>query len=96
MGSLAVMKGNASSDRYFQKNEKTFVPEGIEGIVKYKGELKDIIFQITGGLQSGMAYIGARTIADMPKQARFIRITNAGLRESHPHSVIINKKAPNY
>ncbi len=73
-----------------------YVPEGIEGIVRYKGPLKDVIEQITGGLRSGMGYIGAATIPEMWRQARFIRITNAGLRESHPHSITITKKAPNY
>ncbi|MBI4050571.1 MAG: IMP dehydrogenase [Candidatus Doudnabacteria bacterium] len=96
MGSLGVMRLNVSTDRYFQKGAKTFVPEGVEALVKYKGPLKEVIEQITGGLRSGMGYLGARTIADIPKRAKFIRITNAGLRESHPHSVFINKKAPNY
>ncbi len=96
MGSLGVMKLNVSTDRYFQKGSKTFIPEGIEARVKYKGPVKNTIDQITGGIRSGMGYLGARTIADIPKRAKFIRITNAGLRESHPHSVIINKKAPNY
>ena len=96
MGSLGAMESGNSSDRYFQKNAKNYVPEGIEGVVKYKGELKNVIFQITGGLKSGMGYIGARTIPEMWKQARFIQITNAGLKESHPHSVKINKHSPNY
>ncbi len=96
MGSLGVMQGGKSSDRYFQKGAQNFVPEGVEAVTAYKGLLSDVIFQITGGIQSGMGYIGAKTIADMPKRARFIQITNAGLRESHPHSITINKKAPNY
>lgn len=96
MGSLAVMKDGASSDRYFQKNEKEFVPEGVEGAVKYKGPLKDIVFQMVGGLKSGMGYIGAKTISDMRGRARFIRITQAGIRESHPHSISITKQPPNY
>ncbi|MDP3724858.1 MAG: IMP dehydrogenase [Nanoarchaeota archaeon] len=96
MGSLAVMKGGASSDRYFQKDEKEFVPEGVEGAVTCKGPLKDVIFQMMGGLKSGMCYIGAKTIADMAPQARFIRITQAGIRESHPHSIVITKQPPNY
>jgi len=107
MGSLGVMQGGKSSDRYFQhplsispgsagRINGGYVPEGVEAVTPYKGELKNVIFQITGGLRSGMGYIGARTIADIPKKARFIRITNAGLRESHPHSVSIVKKSPNY
>lgn len=96
MGSLAVMKGGVSSDRYFQKSEKEFVPEGVEGAVKCKGPLKDVVFQLVGGLKSGMGYIGAKTIADMPRQARFIRVTQAGVRESHPHSIFIIKQSPNY
>ncbi len=96
MGSLAVMKGNTSSDRYFQKNEKEFVPEGVEGAVQCKGPLKDVVFQLVGGLKSGMGYIGAKTISDMPRQARFIRVTQAGMRESHPHDISITKQAPNY
>ncbi len=96
MGSLAVMKQNKSSDRYFQKSAKKFIPEGVEALTPYKGSVVDIIDQLTGGLQSGMGYIGARTIAEMPKQARFVQITAAGLRESHPHSITISKKAPNY
>ena len=96
MGSLGVMQGGKSSDRYFQKNAKNYVPEGVEATTPYKGELKDVVFQITGGVASGMGYIGARSIPDMPKQARFIQITNAGLKESHPHSINIVKKSPNY
>jgi IMP dehydrogenase len=96
MGSLAVMKANKSSDRYFQKSAKKFIPEGVEAVTPYKGPVGAIIDQITGGLQSGMGYIGARTISEMPKQARFVQITSAGLKESHPHSIFISKKAPNY
>lgn len=96
MGSLGALITNNSSDRYFQKGNKRFVPEGVEGLTKYKGELATVIEQITGGLRSGMGYLGAKTISDLPKRARFIRITNAGLRESHPHDVLITKKTPNY
>jgi IMP dehydrogenase len=96
MGSLGAMESGKSSDRYFQKNAKIKIPEGIEGMVEYKGRLAKVTEQILGGLRSGMGYIGAKTIPEMWKQARFIRITNAGLQESHPHSVIITKKAPNY
>lgn len=98
MGSLAAMK-DGSSDRYFQ-DEKTgsgkFVPEGIEGRVHYKGELADVIFQLVGGLQSGMGYAGCQTIKEMDEKVKFVQITNAGLRESHVHDVIITKEAPNY
>lgn len=96
MGSLGAMTSNMSTDRYFQKGASQYTPEGIEGLVKYKGLVQDVIGQITGGLRSGMGYIGAASIADIPKQAKFIRITNAGLRESHPHTVTMAKKAPNY
>ncbi|MCK4813301.1 MAG: IMP dehydrogenase [Candidatus Marinimicrobia bacterium] len=98
MGSLSAMK-DGSSDRYFQ-DEKTgsgkFVPEGIEGRVHYKGELADVIFQLVGGLQSGMGYAGCQTIKEMDEKTKFVQITNAGLRESHVHDVIITKEAPNY
>lgn len=96
MGSLGAMTNGQSSDRYFQKGNKRYVPEGIEGLVKYKGPVQHVIEQITGGLRSGMGYLGAKTIEDIAKRARFIRITNAGLKESHPHDILINKKAPNY
>ncbi|OIO17585.1 guanosine monophosphate reductase [Candidatus Kuenenbacteria bacterium CG11_big_fil_rev_8_21_14_0_20_37_9] len=96
MGSLAVMNKNKSSDRYFQVGSKKYVPEGIEGMVVYKGKLADVIYQIVGGLKSGMGYIGAKNIKDMWSMAEFVQITIAGLKESHPHTVIINKKEPNY
>jgi IMP dehydrogenase len=98
MGSMAAMK-EGSSDRYFQ-DEKTssgkFVPEGIEGRVHYKGELADVVFQLVGGLQSGMGYAGAASIKDLGEKTQFVQITNAGLRESHVHDVMITKEAPNY
>jgi IMP dehydrogenase len=98
MGSMAAMK-EGSSDRYFQ-DEKTssgkFVPEGIEGRVHYKGELADVVFQLVGGLQSGMGYAGAASIKDLGDKTQFVQITNAGLRESHVHDVMITKEAPNY
>jgi len=98
MGSMAAMK-EGSSDRYFQ-DEKTdsgkFVPEGIEGRVHYKGELADVVFQLVGGLQSGMGYAGAETIKELAEKTEFVQITNAGLRESHVHDVMITKEAPNY
>ena len=96
MGSLGAMAKGQSSDRYFQKDNTKYVPEGIEGIVPYKGPVKDVIWQLIGGLKSGMGYIGSKTITDISKQARFIQITNVSLIESHPHGVTITKPAPNY
>ncbi len=95
MGSLGAMK-EGSKDRYFQENEKKLVPEGIEGRVPYKGHVVDTIFQLIGGLRAGMGYCGTPTIKDLQEKAQFIRITSAGLRESHPHDVTITKEAPNY
>lgn len=97
MGSLGAM-ATGSSDRYFQDVEdevKKFVPEGIEGRVAYKGTLKEIVYQFTGGLRAGMGYCGAATIEEL-KKATFIRITNAGMKESHPHDVEVTREAPNY
>ncbi len=96
MGSLGAMQGGKSSDRYFQKGTKKYVPEGVEGLTLYKGPVEDVVYQMIGGLRSGMGYIGAHRIIDIPKQARFIQITVASLKESHPHTISINKKAPNY
>ena len=98
MGSLAAMK-RGSADRYFQKKETTakkLVPEGIEGRVAYKGALVDTIYQLCGGIRSGMGYCGAPNLKYLRENAEFIRITNAGLRESHPHDVEITVEAPNY
>ena len=97
MGSLGAMK-KGSKDRYFQSevDEKKLVPEGIEGMVPYRGPLADTIHQLVGGLKAGMGYCGARNIEEMRKKARFVRITPAGLKESHVHDVIITKEAPNY
>jgi len=98
MGSLAAMR-RGSSDRYFQesaKELKKLVPEGIEGRVAYKGDLRDTIYQLCGGIRSGMGYCGAKTIEELQKTAEFIRITNAGLSESHPHDIEITQEAPNY
>jgi len=98
MGSLAAMN-RGSSDRYFQKGtgeQKKLVPEGIEGRVPYAGEVKDVLYQLCGGLRSGMGYIGAETIKALTKKAQFIEISNAGLHESHPHDVTITNHAPNY
>ncbi len=95
MGSLAAMEAG-SKDRYFQEEAAKFVPEGVEGRVPYRGNLGDMIFQLMGGLKSGMGYAGQRTIDDMRRNARFTRITNAGLIESHPHDISITKESPNY
>ncbi|MEB3103734.1 IMP dehydrogenase [Ferviditalea candida] len=95
MGSLGAMK-EGSRDRYFQENETKLVPEGIEGRVPYKGPLKDTIFQLIGGLRSGMGLCGTKNIQELKNDTQFIRITSAGLRESHPHDVQITKEAPNY
>ena len=95
MGSIAAMN-NGSKDRYFQSNNKKLVPEGVEGRVPYKGLLSDTIYQLMGGLKAGMGYCGCATIEDLKTKTQFIRITNAGLKESHPHDVYITKEAPNY
>jgi IMP dehydrogenase len=97
MGSLGAMK-KGSKDRYGQAGsaDEKLVPEGIEGRVPYRGSLASILYQLTGGLRSGMGYIGARTIAELQERARFVRITSQGLRESHVHDVIITEEAPNY
>ena len=100
MGSVGAMaQAHGSSDRYFQggvNEANKLVPEGVEARVEYKGDVSDIVFQIIGGLRSGMGYVGAATIDDLRENAQFVKITNAGLRESHPHDVQITKKAPNY
>ncbi len=95
MGSLGAMN-HGSADRYFQKGSKKFVPEGVEGRVPYKGAVSDTIYQMMGGLRSGMGYVGCHTIEELRQNAQFIRITGAGLVESHPHDVYITKEAPNY
>ena len=97
MGSLAAMK-RGSKDRYFQTATETkkLVPEGIEGRVPYKGELKDIIYQLCGGLRAGMGYCGAPSIKHLMEEGKFVKITSAGVKESHPHDVSITKEAPNY
>ena len=95
MGSIAAMN-NGSKDRYFQEDNKKLVPEGIEGRVPYKGTLSDTIFQMMGGLKSGMGYCGCKNITELQTKTKFIKITNAGLKESHPHDVFITKEAPNY
>ncbi|MDO5298424.1 MAG: IMP dehydrogenase [Clostridia bacterium] len=95
MGSLAAME-KGSKDRYFQEDAKKLVPEGVEGRVAYKGSLSDTIYQLVGGLRAGMGYCGTPTIESLRHDAEFIRITNAGLLESHPHDINITKEAPNY
>lgn len=98
MGSLAAMK-RGSSDRYFQSKgteAKKLVPEGIEGRVPYKGPVKDVVYQLCGGLRSGMGYCGTKTIQELNENTKFVKITNAGLKESHPHDIIITQEAPNY
>ncbi|HET6382361.1 MAG TPA: IMP dehydrogenase [Armatimonadota bacterium] len=95
MGSMGAMR-EGSSDRYFQSDEQQLVPEGIEGRVPYKGPLSEFVFQLAGGLRAGMGYCGCRNINELKTRTRFIRITSASLRESHPHDVWITKEAPNY
>lgn len=95
MGSLAAME-KGSKDRYFQENSRKLVPEGVEGRVPYKGPLSDTVFQLIGGIRAGMGYCGCPTIAELQERGQFVRITGAGLRESHPHDINITKEAPNY
>ncbi len=95
MGSLAAMAAG-SKDRYFQEGSKKLVPEGVEGRVPYKGLVSDTIFQLCGGIRSGMGYCGCPTIPDLHEKAKFVKITGAGLKESHPHDIYITKEAPNY
>jgi len=95
MGSIGAMKAG-SKDRYFQENAQKLVPEGIEGRVAYKGPLADTIYQLVGGLRSGMGYCGTSTLEELKHNSQFIRITGAGLKESHPHDVQITKESPNY
>jgi IMP dehydrogenase len=95
MGSIAAME-NGSKDRYFQTNAKKLVPEGVEGRVAYKGTVEDTIFQLMGGLRSGMGYNGAPNIPHLQENAQFIKMSGAALRESHPHDIHITKEAPNY
>jgi len=99
MGSLGVMSGGESSDRYFQKKEigrTKYVPEGVEGATPYVGNLADVIYQLIGGLKSSMGYTGCRTIRDLKTKSRFVRITPSGQTESHPHNILITDEAPNY
>ena len=95
MGSIAAMK-KGSADRYFQEGHQKLVPEGVEGRVAYKGSLEDVIFQLVGGIRSGMGYNGAPTIPELQENGKFVKITTASLKESHPHDINITKEAPNY
>ncbi len=95
MGSMAAM-AKGSADRYFQTGTKKLVPEGVEGRVPFKGLMGDTVFQLMGGLRSGMGYCGTATIEDLKKNGKFVKITGAGLKESHPHDIHITKEAPNY
>ena len=95
MGSLAAMN-KGSKDRYFQTNTKKLVPEGVEGRVAYKGPVSDTIYQLVGGMRAGLGYCGCRTIEELAEKAQFVKITGAGLKESHPHDIYITKEAPNY
>ena len=95
MGSIAAME-NGSKDRYFQSDAKKLVPEGVEGRVAYKGYVEDTVFQLLGGLRAGMGYCGAHSVKELQENGRFIKITAAALRESHPHDIHITKEAPNY
>jgi IMP dehydrogenase len=95
MGSMGAMDAG-SKDRYFQEGQKKYVPEGVEGRVHYRGPLGEVVYQLMGGLKSGMGYVGAKNILDLQNKARFIRITSASLIENHPHDIQITKEAPNY
>ncbi len=95
MGSLAAME-KGSKDRYFQTGSKKLVPEGVEGRVPYKGSLSDTVFQLLGGLRAGMGYCGTKTVSELKERGKFVKITGAGLKESHPHDIYITKEAPNY
>jgi len=98
MGSLGAMKDSASKDRYFQEGtpEDKLVPEGIEGLVPHKGTLSGIVFQMMGGIRSGMGYVGAANIKELHENSRFIEVSAASMKESHPHDVVVTKEAPNY
>jgi IMP dehydrogenase len=98
MGSLAAMKEGCSKDRYFQENSSSekLVPEGIEGLAAHKGSLSGVVYQLAGGLKSGMGYVGAGTVRDLQEKTRFVKVSPAGVKESHPHDVVVTKEAPNY
>ena len=96
MGSVGAMSVGHAADRYFQEDQKKMVPEGIEGMVPHKGPITDVVYQLIGGLRAGMGYTGSADIAELHKRAHFVRVSPAGLAESHPHDVTITKEAPNY
>ena len=91
-----MAQAHGSSDRYFQEPDKKLVPEGVEGRVPYKGPLADTVYQLVGGLRYSMGYCGTPTIEHLRREGQFIRITGAGLKESHPHDISITKESPNY
>ena len=95
MGSISAMK-KGSKDRYFQDKMTKFVPEGVEGMVPYRGPVREVLFQLAGGVRAGMGYVGAKNIKELRKKAKFVVISSFGLKESHPHDIIITKEAPNY
>ena len=95
MGSLASMK-SGSSDRYFQNDTKKYVPEGVEGRVAYKGLVGDVVYQLLGGLRSGMGYVGAANLKELYEKSRFVKISPASLVENHPHDIQITRESPNY
>ena len=95
-GMIPAAMSEGSRDRYFQSGSRKLVPEGVEGRVPYKGAVSDTIYQLLGGLRSGMGYCGTTCIKELKESGRFIRITGAGLKESHPHDIYITKEAPNY
>jgi IMP dehydrogenase len=95
MGSLSAMR-RGGKERYFQSEAKKFVPEGIEGRVPHKGSLEDVVFQLTGGIRAGMGYCGTKDITTLQNEGKMVMITGSGLKESHPHDVIITQEAPNY
>ena len=95
MGSIAAME-NGSKDRYFQTDAKKLVPEGVEGRVAYKGTVEDTVFQLIGGIRAGMGYCGCGTIPELKENGKFVKISAASLKESHPHDIHITKEAPNY
>jgi IMP dehydrogenase len=95
MGSLGAMS-RGSADRYFQEGAKKFVPEGVEGRVPYRGLVREVLFQLVGGIKQGLGYCGAKSIRELQAKAKFVKISGAGLRESHPHDITITREAPNY
>lgn len=95
MGSLAAMKAG-SGDRYFQSNTKKYVPEGVEGRVAYKGPVGEVIYQLMGGLKSGMGYVGSANLEELYEKSKFIKISSASLIENHPHNITITRESPNY